>query len=128
MSLASSSCASSKDDSQAETSDPNFVDGQYVNNHIQHPNKSIFAYLKLRWFGDDEWADHEAAKGVQFPKLLWILTSYCRHRTSDLDGALYVLIQWQGKTILTDPVFSERASPVSFAGPKRYTKVTNTTS
>lgn len=30
-----------------------------------------------------------------------------------------VLIQTQGKNILTDPVWSERASPVSFSGPKR---------
>jgi N-acyl-phosphatidylethanolamine-hydrolysing phospholipase D len=29
------------------------------------------------------------------------------------------LIQYQGINILTDPIFSERASPVSFAGPKR---------
>lgn len=123
MSLASSSCASSKDDSQAKTSDPNFVDGQYVNNHIQHPNKSIFAYLKLRWFGDDEWADHEAAKelipqtSVDSKQLLspQNQVTWMGHST--------FLIQWQGKTILTDPVFSERASPVSFAGPKRYTKV-----
>jgi hypothetical protein len=30
-----------------------------------------------------------------------------------------VLVQVQGTNILTDPVWSERASPVSFAGPKR---------
>jgi L-ascorbate metabolism protein UlaG (beta-lactamase superfamily) len=29
------------------------------------------------------------------------------------------LIRWAGLTILTDPVFSERCSPVSWAGPKR---------
>ena len=29
------------------------------------------------------------------------------------------LIQYKGLNILTDPVWSERASPVSFAGPKR---------
>ena len=29
------------------------------------------------------------------------------------------LIQWQGKNILTDPIWSQRTSPVSFAGPKR---------
>ncbi len=30
-----------------------------------------------------------------------------------------VLLQMDGKNILTDPIWSERASPVSFAGPKR---------
>ncbi len=30
------------------------------------------------------------------------------------------LIEMEGKVFLTDPVFSERASPVNFAGPKRF--------
>lgn len=34
-------------------------------------------------------------------------------------GHATVLVQMQGVNILTDPVFSERASPVQFAGPKR---------
>jgi L-ascorbate metabolism protein UlaG (beta-lactamase superfamily) len=33
-----------------------------------------------------------------------------------------VLIQTGGVNILTDPIWSERASPVSFAGPKRFAK------
>ena len=32
------------------------------------------------------------------------------------------LIQYAGFNILTDPVFSQRASPISFAGPLRYTQ------
>lgn len=35
-------------------------------------------------------------------------------------GHATFLIQYKGKNILTDPVFSERVSPVSFIGPKRY--------
>ena len=35
-------------------------------------------------------------------------------------GHSTVLFQMAGKTVITDPVFSERCSPVSFAGPKRY--------
>lgn len=34
-------------------------------------------------------------------------------------GHATVLLQTQGLNILTDPIWSERASPVSFAGPKR---------
>ena len=34
-------------------------------------------------------------------------------------GQATVLIQSQGKVILTDPLFEQRASPVSFSGPKR---------
>lgn len=36
-------------------------------------------------------------------------------------GHSTVLAQMEGFTFLTDPVFSERASPVQFAGPKRVT-------
>lgn len=36
-------------------------------------------------------------------------------------GHASVLVQLEGKNILTDPIWSERCSPVSFAGPKRYT-------
>lgn len=34
-------------------------------------------------------------------------------------GHATLLVQWKGKNILTDPHFTERASPVSWAGPKR---------
>lgn len=35
-------------------------------------------------------------------------------------GHSTLLIQYNGLNILTDPMFSDRASPLSFAGPKRY--------
>lgn len=35
-------------------------------------------------------------------------------------GHSTVLIQIDGKLLLTDPVFSERSSPISFVGPKRF--------
>ena len=41
-----------------------------------------------------------------------IQLTYVNHAT--------VLIQFQGRNILTDPIWSERCSPVSFAGPKRH--------
>ena len=37
-------------------------------------------------------------------------------------GHSTMLLNINGKTILTDPIFSERCSPVQFVGPKRYTK------
>ena len=36
-------------------------------------------------------------------------------------GHSTMLLNIRGKTILTDPIFSDRCSPVQFAGPKRYT-------
>ena len=43
------------------------------------------------------------------PNLVWI-----NHAT--------FLLQYEGANILTDPIFSERCSPVQWAGPKRTTK------
>lgn len=35
-------------------------------------------------------------------------------------GHATVLVEMEGMNILTDPIFSQRASPVQFMGPKRY--------
>lgn len=35
-------------------------------------------------------------------------------------GHATVLVEMDGLNILTDPIFSQRASPVQFMGPKRY--------
>ena len=52
--------------------------------------------------------DQEALKSPpEKPQVTWI-------------GHSTVLFQMGGKTVITDPIFSKRCSPVSFAGPKRY--------
>lgn len=104
-------------------SDPNYKDGIYVNNHIEHPNKSFWTFLKLRFFGDEEWADHpKAAKLIPQTDIDLPLIKAQSQQVTWLGHSTF-LIQLNGLNILTDPVFSERASPVSFGGPKRYTPV-----
>src|SRR5438132_992711 len=49
---------------------------------------------------------YDRAAMLENPSLTWI-------------GHSTLLVRMDGVTFLTDPVFSERASPVSFAGPKR---------
>lgn len=44
-----------------------------------------------------------------------------KHTSVTWFGHSTVLVQVNGKHILTDPQFSQRASPVSFMGPQRYT-------
>lgn len=51
-----------------------------------------------------QWLAHPPA----VPQLVWI-------------GHSTFLFQYRGRTVLTDPVFSERASPFAFVGPRRYT-------
>ena len=75
----------------------------------------------MRLFGDEEWPDYEKeaesiiveqidstklSAEISTPKITWI-------------GHSTFLIQYKGISVLTDPIFSDRASPVSFAGPKR---------
>ena len=58
-----------------------------------------------------EWRENEAAKIPVARVNTGIVVTYINHATT--------LIQVEGLNILTDPIYSDRASPVSFAGPKR---------
>lgn len=82
----------------------------------------FFRFLKMRYFSGEEFADYEGSAHKvprvapdleqihhpgPAPQITWI-------------GHATVLIQHRGVAVLTDPMFSDRASPVGFAGPKRY--------
>jgi L-ascorbate metabolism protein UlaG (beta-lactamase superfamily) len=56
---------------------------------------------------------------VDDPRPLWQAPAASGFRATWL-GHSTVLLEIEGCRILTDPVFGERASPVSFAGPKRF--------
>ncbi len=93
----------------------------FKNPYVNEEKKSFFSFMSMRLFGEEKWADYEANKhtvptqqvvlatiqnpGIA-PQITWI-------------GHSTFLIQYQGLTILTDPIFSEYASPFNFAGPKR---------
>ena len=65
------------------------------------------------------------ANNYQFPRVAWgqpdlaWLKANRRETTATWIGHATVLLQTGGLNILTDPHFSERASPFSFVGPKR---------
>ncbi|MFL6566225.1 MAG: MBL fold metallo-hydrolase [Burkholderiales bacterium] len=90
-------------------------DGHFRNNY-PHPEKTGF--WKWKW---DQWRDglpRRPERGYRFetvqsdfspalnPSVTWI-------------GHATVLVRVGGLSVLTDPQFSERASPLSFAGPRR---------
>ena len=83
---------------------------------------STFKFLKAKWFGDMSWPD-EPKNYRQFWQKADVatLSTPSVHAQATLIGHSSVLVQHLGVNVLTDPVFSERASPFSFAGPKRYT-------
>jgi N-acyl-phosphatidylethanolamine-hydrolysing phospholipase D len=102
---------------------PHHRNGGFQNNHGDFEPKSLADVIRWRWNAsrrglpprpaapiptqradlDFIRANHGAA---QQPAVSWI-------------GHATVLAQLGGLNLLTDPVFSERASPLSFAGPKR---------
>jgi L-ascorbate metabolism protein UlaG (beta-lactamase superfamily) len=78
--------------------------------------KSILSVLRWRFLGDrEDWP--EAVSNTETPKLPLqvqdgdVFLTFVNHAT--------LLIQLPGLNILTDPNWSERASPVGWAGPKR---------
>lgn len=77
-----------------------------------------------RW----QWERLWQARAPDEPDRIGLITpdaAYLRANRHDTTvtwlGHSTVLWQLQGLNILTDPIFSERASPVRFAGPKRHT-------
>lgn len=94
----------------------------FRNLHIEDPNKSFFSFMRVRLFGDEVWADHEKTAAdvpVQPLDLGRVKKPGPGLQVSWLGHSTF-LLQYGGLNILTDPVFSDRPSPMPFAGPKRY--------
>lgn len=98
----------------------------FRNLYIDDSQKAGFFSFIFNVRFKEDWPDEEKLRlnpptptvPVNLPKIERppshkIQTTWLGHST--------VLIQHQGINILTDPMFSDRASPVSFAGPRRYT-------
>jgi N-acyl-phosphatidylethanolamine-hydrolysing phospholipase D len=96
----------------------------FRNNYISGGAKSFIDVLK--------WGiSRKAPKPFQFETIkpnLTFLESNKTDSTLTWIGHSTFLIQHEGFNLITDPHFSERSSPVSFAGPKRYIKPTMTVS
>jgi len=98
----------------------------FQNSHTDFAPKSLAEVLRWKWNAkrdglppaprtpipkvvpDIDFLKRNAAAGEQMqPTVTWV-------------GHATVLAQLGGLTMLTDPIFSQRASPVSFAGPRRH--------
>ena len=116
------SACTGKDEVKTDNSPPHHTANGFRNLHIEDPDKTFFTFLRMRFFGDTEWADHEAQADqvpVQILPAERLRTEHDHTRISWLGHSTF-LIQRGGINVLTDPVFSDRASPLSFAGPARY--------
>ena len=101
------------------------ISDHYDGEHFFNPwgannTKSIVDVLKWRWSADPQpWPDHEVAN-TAVPQLVKNGQAASIHVT--FIGHATTYIQDSKHSILTDPQFSERSSPVSFAGPMRVRK------
>lgn len=92
-------------------------DGRHFRNAHSKEPPGLLGLLRWRLFepGADWPAELPGATQSKPPQRVEgdrILVTYVNHAT--------VLVQAGGVNILTDPIWSERASPVSFAGPRRH--------
>lgn len=105
---------------------PHHSDDGYKNPFLdeQFTRSRFFTYVQMRFFGNQKFSEYEGNSHrvpqvtpdrdvIDSPDPSRLQVTWLGHSTT--------MLQYRGVTILTDPILSERASPVSFAGPKRFT-------
>ncbi len=111
--------------SQDKRKPPHHRTGQFQNNYLEFQPRSLAEVLRWKWEAgragepkppstpipsvspDLKFIHANAEAASQQPAVTWI-------------GHATVLAQIGGLNVLTDPIFSARASPVQFIGPKRH--------
>jgi len=109
---------------KGDTRPAHHTDEGFQNLYINKKDTSFWGFQKMRHFGEDEWTEY-TGQG----HLVKSVTANIKQINNVTDLPQYtwlghstVLIQYQGINLLTDPIFGQRASPLSFAGPKRVTQ------
>ena len=99
---------------------PHDRDKGFRNLHIKPQRKGLVSFLRMRFFAG-QWPDYAAGAGpvARVAAALDKIHAPGNGLQTTWIGHATVLVQVGGINILTDPVFSERASPLSFYGPKR---------
>lgn len=97
---------------------PQYQDGSFANVERQAPLKVTWDYLREQFFGKQRREPTGIVpvilmepSGLKAKPLIGLRVTWLGHSS--------VLIEIDGHRILTDPVFSQRASPFQFIGPKR---------
>ena len=94
----------------------------FLNPYTDNGKTGFFGIIRARLSND--WIAYDKSRDIvptSNPEFLPSGTS-SNNATVTWIGHASVLIQHQGVNVLTDPMFSDFASPVSFAGPKRITR------
>ncbi|HEX6723372.1 MAG TPA: MBL fold metallo-hydrolase [Burkholderiaceae bacterium] len=107
---------------------PHHRDGTFQNNHVDFEPRGLLALLRWKWqaWRDGLPAPPQTATPVIVPDL-GLIQSNARAGAAMVPAVTWVghatvLVQLGGLNVLTDPMFSNRASPFSFLGPARAQK------
>ena len=96
----------------------------FRNNYIEVLGNDRLSYWKWQWQRFASGLPKPPANGYEFPfahpDVAWLRANRSVNAATWI-GHATVLLQLAGVNILTDPHLTERASPFSFAGPKRRT-------
>ncbi len=121
LALAAGACATPANPNYDRTKSHHTPDG-FRNNYIERLGNDSGSFWKWQW---ERWRDGlpkppENGYGFQQvkPDVAWLKANRTATAATWI-GHATVLLQVAGVNILTDPHLTERASPVSFAGPKR---------
>ena len=116
-------CATASPSSLAdESSKPHHAGKTFTNPHAKQAPKGFFGIIRARL--SSEWMTYDKRRDIVPRADHQILTSGAPSNNATVTwvGHATVLIQHRGINVITDPMFSDFASPVSFAGPKRITQ------
>ncbi len=118
-------CATAAPDEAPAPSPPHHRDGRFQNNYFEFAPRGLSDLLSWQWAAarDGLPKPPQTPTPVVKPELGFI-TSNARAGRAMQPAVTWIghattLVQLGGINVLTDPIFSTRASPVSFAGPKR---------
>ena len=118
------SACSTGDPLVPDATKPHHTSAGFRNLYVKPKTHNFLEFQWIKLTDDTEWADYSAGAHrvpiVERPSGL--PDAQAEKPTVTWLGHSTVLIQYRGISVLTDPIFSNRASPVSFAGPKRVTK------
>jgi N-acyl-phosphatidylethanolamine-hydrolysing phospholipase D len=107
---------------------PHHRDGRFQNNYVEFEPRGLLALLQWKWqaWRDGVPAAPKTPTPTIIPDLGWVQsnakTGAAMVPTVTWIGHATVLLQLGGLNVLTDPMFSDRASPLSFLGPARAQK------
>ena len=116
-----SGCAYGRENKNTEPIPAHHTEDGFRNPYVEEKKRGFFKYLKMRYFSKEEFADYES-NAHKIPRVetdLERLLNPPDMLQVTWIGHATMLIQYRGINILTDPMFSDRASPLNFLGPKR---------